>query len=174
MKAFVQRGIYVGVGLIGGIAIAAHTAQAARPSDSAQPCSEGTVNASTLQGKTVLNPLTGVQVMAQHLYFHKEGNPVLKSSQVFAVIHITIRNGGRKPYSYSATDFRLHGRNDLIDYFDGDTDELAGPGLSAGVLPPGEGVAGDVSYVVPAAQQGYSLHWEYDLSKPYLVVPINR
>lgn len=51
--------------------VAASRVDATRHQDTAQPCSNGPVNVSTLHGQTVLNPLTGVRVMAERLYFHE-------------------------------------------------------------------------------------------------------
>lgn len=146
----VQQGSSVICGMVLGLAVAAVSVVHASPVVSI-PCSLSSMPVSTLSGRTVTDSISHVRLMASHLHFIKNGDPSNPTHMV-AVIHVVLRNRGRKLVQTYASDLLLHGMNDAADYDQMilSIDITLTP-LQPSLLAPGQTQAGDLSIIVPVA-----------------------
>ncbi len=85
---------------------------------------------------------------------------LLKPGFVFQVVRVTLHNGGKFTYKYNALDFALldsgaHGYQESGSY----DSNLAQP-LSTGSLAPGQTIAGQLAFIVPAALTPAAISWQ--------------
>lgn len=167
-----QRVIYLAVGLIIGLSLAAHSAGATVRLPAA--CTSPTPTAhhgSSLPYAT--DPNTGMSVQASHLHVDTNGDEAPKPGNQYMVVHVLIHNGGTKPQDYNALDFALHGASDQHNY-QGDAFDtnIANTMLSSGKLRPGRFISGDIAFEVPKHQH-YTLQWSPDFDNAPIDVPLN-
>lgn len=117
---------------------------------------------------------TGLSVFATHVHFDKGGDMPPKSGSVYAVVHVTLTNGGPGVQDYSLINFVLHGDADSINYRPGALDlKVSNTLLGTGKLPAGQKVAGDLAFEVPLSHQTYTLQWTPGYDGAPVNVPIN-
>ncbi len=169
-RGIITRTGYIGVGLGIGLAFAVHSANAAPPA-SLRPLASSPCNTSAPHGTYAVDPSTGETVTASHLHVDTE-NKSSKAGHEFLIIHLLIHNGGKKAASYNPLYFALHGARDQVNY--SEALDFGLTPMSSGQLAPGQSVAGDIAFDVPANGQKYILQWDpsYGFNVP-ITVPIN-
>jgi Domain of unknown function (DUF4352) len=115
----------------------------------------------------------GVTVTARNLHADPGGTFPPPAGQYYAVVRVTLHNGGSSSAQYNAFYFSLQAKEDSIMYDPFALDSaVSHTQLGSGTLAPGQTVSGDLAFQVPDADQHFRLYWKPTVFAAQLRVPV--